>query len=332
MAHHRDRDFESEDAPAFQRFSRRSANAKRAKMTRTAVLRTDVEAADVESLPVGRVVQVHSLFCDVLYQAQTYRAVVRKTVVQLGRASVIVGDLVRFRPGARGPTDEGPPQAVIEQVLPRTTVLTRADSFKGLGSQPIVANAGQMLIVVSLLEPAVKWGLVDRILVAGRSGGLKPVVCLNKTDLGTGSNASTEAEAALEHYRSMGIAVLRTSVATPQGVDELRSVLAGNTTVLCGPSGAGKSSLIRAVQPSIDLRIGAISGYTGKGRHTTTSARRYVLDFGGEVIDTPGVKVFGLWNVTRENLMVHFPDVAAGTAPAWRRESCRRIAESLAED
>jgi ribosome biogenesis GTPase len=102
---------------------------------------------------------------------------------------------------------------------------------------------------------------------------------------------------------------------------------------LAGHSGVGKSSLIRAVQPQLDLRVGEVSTYTDKGRHTTTSARRYVLDLegGGSVIDTPGVKLFGLWGVTRENLDEFFPDVEDDSAPEWRRESYKRIAESLRE-
>ena len=99
-----------------------------------------------------------------------------------------------------------------------------------------------------------------------------------------------------------------------------------------GRSNVGKSSLIRAIQPQLDLRIGAISGYTGKGRHTTTSARHYNLDFGGAVIDTPGVKQFGLWGVTKENLIDFFPDVANDAAPKWRVESYQRILSSLSSE
>ena len=106
-------------------------------------------------------------------------------------------------------------------------------------------------------------------------------------------------------------------------------LLKDRTTVLAGHSGVGKSSLVRAVQPELDLRVGAISGYTGKGRHTTTSARRYRLAGGGDVIDTPGVKLFGLWAVTEENLAAFFPDVREGRAPAWRVESYGRILESI---
>jgi len=115
------------------------------------------------------------------------------------------------------------------------------------------------------------------------------------------------------------------------GLEELREVLRDGPTVLAGQSGVGKSSLITAIEPGLDLRIGAISGYTGKGRHTTTSAKRYKLGDGGDVIDTPGVKLFGLWGVTRDNLSEYFPDVVNGSAPPWRVESYERISESLAE-
>ena len=121
------------------------------------------------------------------------------------------------------------------------------------------------------------------------------------------------------------------SVSRGVGLDALRDVLRDKTTVLAGHSGVGKSSLIMAIQPKLDIRIGEISRFNDKGRHTTTSARRYVLDFGGAVVDTPGVKLFGLWGVSRENLMEFFPDVEAGRAPDWRKESYERIADSLPE-
>jgi ribosome biogenesis GTPase len=228
---------------------------------------------------------------------------------------------------------------VIERILPRLTVLTRADSFKALTQHPIVANASHMLIVASILRPKVKWGLIDRMIIAALSGGLEPVFCLNKIDLaepgsserGTAENAEelSSADAAMAHYEAIGIKTLRTSVERGTGLTELRETLRGSVTVLAGHSGVGKSSLIRAIQPRLTIRVGIVSGSNEKGRHTTTSARRYTLDFGGEVIDTPGVKLFGLWGVTRENLSDYFPDVRAGTAPLWRRESFERILTSL---
>ena len=189
-----------------------------------------------------------------------------------------------------------------------------------------------MLIVASVRHPAVKWGIVDRMLVAARSGGLVPIIDLNKIDLlQTEGEPEPEVDAdeAMDHYLSMGIQVLKSSVDLNVGIDELRDMLTGRVTVLAGHSGVGKSSLIRAVQPSIDIRVGEVSEFTAKGRHTTTSAKHYVLDGGGAVVDTPGVKQFGLWNITADSLEQYFPDVEAGTAPAWRQESFERIQETL---
>ena len=258
----------------------------------------------------------------------------RKTLTKVSDTAIVVGDRVRLRES--GTKDElGRPEAVIEQVLPRETILTRTDSFKKTRQHPIVANADQMLIVASLLQPRVKWGLVDRMLIAAQSGKLKPILCLNKIDLGTlqagpeGPEALDEANRALTHYDKLGIQCLRTSIETHEGLDALRSSLKDRATVLAGHSGVGKSSLINSIQPQLDIRVGVVSEATEKGRHTTTSARRYPLDFGGAVIDTPGVKVFGLWGVTSENLEEFFPDVADGSAPKWRVESFNRIRSTV---
>src|SRR4051812_19251531 len=177
-----------------ERFKPRNKNLQQDKILRTALLRAEEQSGvDLETLPTGEVIQVHSLFSDVVHQGITYLCVIRKTLMKISDTYVVVGDRVRFtdmtrrdedgKAEASGADPDAPPEGGIEQILPRATVLTRADSFKATTQHPIVANAQQMLIVASLRLPRVKWGLVDRMIVAARSGGLHPIVCLNKVDL-----------------------------------------------------------------------------------------------------------------------------------------------------
>ena len=331
-------DFDEDNADKQQRFSNRSKNATQDKIEKTTAMRAaNTAAADVanpagaESLPIGEVIQIHSLFCEVQHAGEIWLCVTRKTLNKTSDTAIVVGDRIRFRPGNTKDA-LGRPEAIIEEILPRTTILTRASSFKGLEQHPIVANADQMLIVASLLQPQVKWGLVDRMIIAAQSGKLRPIVCLNKIDLACEDPQSlADADVVLAHYKTLDIQTLQASADQKSGLDELRNLLKDKTTVLSGHSGVGKSSLINAIQPQLDLRVGEVSDYTAKGRHTTTSARRYPLDFGGAVIDTPGVKVFGLWSVTRDNLEEFFPDVAAGSGQTGGRRASTRIAESLAK-
>lgn len=340
-------DFDEDRIDSGEQFKTRNKTMTQDKLVKTAALREEQSAVDLESLPIGEVVQVFSLFSEVAYEGKTYLCVIRRTLTRTTNTFVVVGDLVRFRIEversapleAGGPATAGlNPEGVVEQILPRKTLLTRADSFKGVSEHPIIANAEQVLIVASIRQPYVKWGLIDRMLIAAKAGGLKPIICLNKLDLaapdaeGRKPADLAEADEVLAHYATIDVGVVRTSVDAGIGLGELRDMLAGRVTVLAGHSGVGKSSLVRAVEPALDLRVGEVSRYTDKGRHTTTSARRYPLSFGGSVIDTPGVKQFGLWGVTRENLEDFFPDVAAGAAPEWRTVSYQRILESLPAD
>jgi len=313
------------DIDAQERFGARSKHFEFGKILKTALLRAEQQSdVDIQSLPLGDVIQVFSLFSEVNVSGKLYQCVVRKTLNKLAESAIVVGDRVRIR-DLDLIDEQGKPQAVIEQVLPRSSILTRSDSFKGIEQHPIVANARQMLIVASVRDPKVKWGLVDRMLIAAQSGNLKPIVCLNKSDLGL----DEDSQSALGHYASMDIQTLTTSVPTAQGLDELKNFLRDQITVLAGHSGVGKSTLINAIEPALDLRTAVISNYTGKGRHTTTSARLYPLSTGGAVIDTPGVKLFGLWGVTPDNLLDFFPDIAENNAPTWRTKSFDRIKESL---
>src|SRR5687768_11366739 len=205
-----------------ERFSDRSKNAQHEKMMKTAAMRAgavDGErdgGGDIEGLPLGEVIQVFSRYVEVHLGETTYLATVRKTLSKVSDTGVVVGDRVRFRVTGQK-HESGQPEASIERVLPRDTVLTRADSFKARVQHPIVANAEQMLIVASLLEPRVKWGLVDRMIVAALSGKLQPIVCLNKVDLAEadeqGAKARAEADEVLAHYETLDVRTLRTSAA-----------------------------------------------------------------------------------------------------------------------
>jgi ribosome biogenesis GTPase len=314
-----------------QRFSKRSKFHQQMKMRRTADLRAaDAQtSAGLENLPLGEVIQIFSLFVEILHDGVTYLATRRKTQKKLEDTELVVGDLVRFLKG-NTTNEAGQPEASIEQVMPRQTILVRQHSFRKETLDPIVANAQQMLIVASILTPRVKWGLVDRMLIAAESGGLKPIVVLNKIDLAADEpDILEESLAVLMHYRTLGVTCLTTSTLGNQGTDELRELLGDQRTVLAGHSGVGKSSLIRSIAPELDIRVGEVSTFNEKGTHTTTSARRYPLPFGGFVIDTPGVKQFGLVGVDAEELLAYFPDVADGSAPEWRRASYEGILAGL---
>ncbi len=338
-----------------QKFGKRSKFQQQNKTLRTAADRmADAErAAQAKKLPIGQVLQVYSLFAEVEPQdpaasaealgrtgSGNFLCTARRTMRKLIEAThgeIVVGDQVRFTPTggtARLPGGEGvglQAEGVIEAVLPRQSVLTRVDSFESHRQDPIVANADQFLIVASMHNPFPRFGLIDRMLVAAQGGRLRPAIAMNKADLAPEADDAAGTLAALEHYRSLGIATFLTSTVTGEGLAELREALAGKVTVLAGHSGVGKSSLLTAIEPGLDLRVAEVSETHHKGRHTTTSARRYPLagPRGGAVVDTPGVKVFGLWGVDHDRLIDFFPDVAAGVAPAWRNESFERIRESL---
>lgn len=324
--------FDEDAVEERETFNANNKHKQTQQIVKTALMRAEQQQViDPATLTDGEVVQVFSLFCEVMVGEHIFLCVVRKTLRERSDTQVIVGDFVRFTK-TEVKTDAGVVrEGVVEVVQPRSTVLTRADSFKQIEQHPIVANAQQMLIVAAVLKPAVKWGLIDRMLIAAQAGGLKPILVLNKIDLVGDAEAGDLAFAreVMAHYQTLGVPTLETSITDHRGVPKLRALLRGQITVLAGHSGVGKSSLVNAVQSDLNLRVGEVSGFNEKGRHTTTSARRFPLQGGGAVVDTPGVKLFGLWRVTADNLDEFFPDVAAETAPAWRVESYERIKSSI---
>jgi ribosome biogenesis GTPase len=205
-------------------------------------------------------------------------------------ARIAVGDYVRFTPV----TDT---TGVIEEALPRRNKMSRGSSETG-NEQVMLANLDQVILVFAVREPEPHFGMLDRYLAIAEHNQITPVICLNKIDLGV----DKAVENAAQLYARLGYQVLRTSTITGTGLDALRNILHGKTSLLTGPSGVGKSSLLNTLEPGFSLRIGSISEATGKGRHTTTSIRLFPLSFGGWLADSAGIRELVLWKIPAQSL------------------------------
>ncbi len=190
---------------------------------------------------------------------------------------------------------------MIERVEPRHGVLTRASRRR---EHVLVANVDQLVIVMSLVEPNLKPHLIDRYLAAAQQGGLKPVLALNKSDLAD----AVELQPLIGLYAQLGVPVILCSAVSGFGIDRLREQLRNRSTVFSGQSGVGKSSLLNAVQPGLGLAVKTVSEVNQKGRHTTTYAQLIKLNFGGWVVDTPGVRQLALWDARPEEMEGYFPE------------------------
>jgi ribosome biogenesis GTPase / thiamine phosphate phosphatase len=229
------------------------------------------------------------------------RLVLATRAGELRRTPVVVGDRVSLAGDTGGA--EGS-LARIVRVADRTTVLRRSADDTDPVERPLVANADQLLVVVALADPEPQPRLVDRCLVAAFDGGLAPVLCLTKSDL-------APAEPLLQRYAALDVDAVVLAVKSGAGLDEVRARLAGRTSVLVGSSGVGKSTLVNALVPDA-ARATAAVGVAGKGRHTSSSAVALALPGGGWVVDTPGVRSFGLGHVTPASLLRGFPDLLPG--------------------
>lgn len=220
----------------------------------------------------------------------------------LGRGGVIVGDRVRVVGDTSGETGT---MARIVEVLERETVLRRTADDDDPYERPIVANADQLLIVTALADPPPRPGMIDRMLVAAYDAGIDPVLCLTKADLASPQEL-------LDLYAPLD---LRIVVTEPEAdLTAVRGVLVGHRTVLVGHSGVGKSTLVNLLIPGLDRAVGEVNEVTGRGRHTSTSAIALRLPPpGGIVIDTPGIRSFGLSHVTPDAFLRAFSDLAPFT-------------------
>jgi ribosome biogenesis GTPase len=217
---------------------------------------------------------------------------VLRTIEIDGRSAVVAGDRVQFRlaEAANSGAEFGEPQGMIERVEPRRGVITRG--YRGR-EHVIAANVDQAVVVVTPAEPPLKPNLLDRYLVAAGQGRIAAVVCLNKADLAD----LAAVQPLLGLYAQLGYPVVVTSATTGLGLARLRAVLRGRASVFVGQSGVGKSSLLNALQPGLGLRVAEVSQATLHGKHTTTTACLLAFEFGGWVVDTPGVRQLELWDL-----------------------------------
>lgn len=249
----------------------------------------------------GVVVRATGSWYDVLHEGTTLRCRIRGRLRLRGSRStnpVVVGDRVTCV------TDAGGDHVITDIASRRNYVIRRASNLSK-ESHIIAANVDQALLMVTLRQPVTATEFVDRFLVTCEAYKVPAVILLSKSDL-----QDAEALAAFRAvYERIGYRVVEVSAQTGAGVDQVRGLLQGRTTLLSGNSGVGKSTLVRAIDPQLDIRTGQISDSHHKGRHTTTFSTMYPLSGGGAVIDTPGIKGFGLLEIDDAELWHYFPEM-----------------------
>lgn len=268
----------------------------------------------IEEHDTGRVVGIDRGWLSVLYQGAVLEA---RYAGSMRGERAVVGDRVRVRP----PRREREVARILE-VLERRTVLTRTPDDDRDEERVVVANADRVLVVLAADHLATAAGLVDRVMVAAGAGGLTTALCVNRIDLVAGAQ-DPEVRGILDRYAAVGLPTVVTSATEGTGLDDLRRMLLGRWTVLTGHSGVGKSTLCNALVPGAEREVGAVGRYGG--RHTTVAIRalRVVPPDGeggeagtgapardGWLVDTPGVRSFGLGMVAPRDLAAHFPELA----------------------
>lgn len=274
-------------------------------------------AEEMEQEGAAIVMSVSSARCRVFRDGQELDCGLPPELAVRQRNVLAVGDRVRI-------AEEGG-VARVQSVLPRRTVLARPDPLHRHMQRLIAANVDVVIHVVSVKAPPLRPRLIDRFLIAVQRGGAQPVIAVNKIDLLDDEERETEL-AKLAAYRDLGVPVIACSSRTREGLDELRAHVEGKMAALVGHSGVGKSSILNALDETLLLATNTLHRKRGTGRHTTSASTLY--DFGGGtyLIDTPGIREFGLWDLDRDSLRDYFPELEEA-AELCRFTDCTHVHE-----
>jgi ribosome biogenesis GTPase len=288
-----------DDLARFDRFDESSVKVRPPK--RGSKPRTKTRPAHDDSVP-GRVITVdRGRYMTLVNEGELDETVViAKRARELSRTSIVTGDIVDLVGDVTGVDGS---LARIVRIQDRSTVLRRSADDTDQVERMIVANADRMLIVVAAANPEPRQRLVDRYLVAAFDAGILPILCITKTDLADPTEF-------LEHFRGLNFPIV-TSRSDAPPVDAISELLRGHTSVAVGHSGVGKSTLVNALVPGADRAVGVVNDVTGRGRHTSSSTVSFRFPGGGWLIDTPGVRSFGLGHVRPESVLAAFTDLAA---------------------
>lgn len=317
MTRHHDYEEEfhaKDDRKQWRKERKHAQSSDRSKFKKTDQVKKEAEPID-PTLKRGRVVAISGegswVDCEGKRYLCSLKGLLKKERMQ-AKNILAVGDFVRF-------SEEG----AISHIEERYSFLARTD-ISGKKEQLIAVNVDQAIISISVVHPPLKPALVDRYLIAAEKGNIHPVIVVNKVDLL--EEAPEENERYREFvtaYEKLGFPILSISTTERIGLDALRALLKGKTSVFSGQSGVGKSSLINACY-GLNIKIGELMHKTAKGTHTTTTAELIALPDGGYCVDTPGIRSFGIWKLHKEEMTAHFSDL---TGFNCKYPDCNHVSE-----
>ncbi|MBW3670472.1 MAG: ribosome small subunit-dependent GTPase A [Acidobacteria bacterium] len=258
-----------------------------------------VHSAPSSATTPGTVVTVRKQRCKVAIGDDLVTAWLSADMAAEQKHLIAVGDEVALEKRDR--------EWIVQEVLPRRTVLSRPDPFSPDKERVVAANVDVVVQVSAAKEPPLKTGLIDRYLIAIERGGARPVICINKTDQ-TAEDERAEIAGQLVDYHDLGIPIIFCSASTGEGLDRLREAVSGHTAVLVGHSGVGKSSLLSALDKELQIATQTLHSGGRSGRHTTTSSTLYEFPDGTRLIDTPGIREFGIFQLDRKHLRFYFEE------------------------